>query len=199
MKVESCLSQGHLIAAEVGGNSGLWSLCSLWRMLCLSDCVQCGGAETEKGRKDTASIQRLYTALLQMRSSSKSHPHSGKSQVSLTSFLSTCKHPVPPLCLALCWVLGQGRESFQVLALEELNLVQQLETEHKQTAVKVWGVLPVPEGVINLASGYQGRPSGRQPGGVGPKQQMRCEFQAAGATSSGSRARVGQLFLEGAC
>lgn len=110
-------------------------------LLCLSDCVQCGGAETEKGRKDTASIQRLYTALLQMRSSSKSHPHSGKSQVSLTSFLSTCKHPVPTLCLALCWVLGQGRESFQILALEELNLVQQLETEHKQTAVKVWGVL----------------------------------------------------------
>lgn len=126
MKVESCLSQGHLIAAEVGGNSGLWSLFSLWRLLlCLSDCVQGGGAETEKGRKGTESIQRLYTALLQMRSSSKSHPHSGKSQVSLTSFLSTCKHPVPTLCLALCWVLGQGHESFKVLAIEELNLVQQ--------------------------------------------------------------------------
>ena len=61
----------------------------------------------------------------------------------------------------------------------------------------------MPEGVINLASGCQGRPSGRQPGGVGsssgPKQQMRWAFRAAGTTSSGSKERVGRLFLEGAC
>ena len=55
----------------------------------------------------------------------------------------------------------------------------------------------MPEGVINLASGCQGRPSGRQPGGVRPKQQMRCEFQAAGATSSGLEQGSANFFWKG--
>lgn len=59
MKVKDCPSQGHLIPIGVQGISGLWRLCSLRRMpLCLSDCVQCAGAETEKGKKQTEGWRR---------------------------------------------------------------------------------------------------------------------------------------------
>ena len=142
MKVESCLSQGHLIAAEVGGNSGLWSLFSLWRLLlCLSDCAQGGGAETEKGRKGTEGIQRLYTALLQMRSSSKSHPHSGKSQVSLNllsvHMQTPCTYSVPGPVLGV----GTGSWIIQGPCHRGAKPSSAAETEHKQPAVTVWGVL----------------------------------------------------------
>lgn len=54
MKVKDCPSQGHLVSIEVQGNPGLWRLCSLRKMLlCLSDCVQCGKVETEKGEAQT--------------------------------------------------------------------------------------------------------------------------------------------------